>query len=561
MNDQSPNTNAQTLGIQRAYVRSGTQNVHYRTTGSGPAVVMLHDSPRSSRLHTQTMRALANHFTVYALDTPGYGNSDPLPKKQLAISDFAIALHDTIQSLGLDGAPIYATHTSAKIALEYAANLASHTHLILDGLSIPKSPTSSAFIDAYMRPFQKDDAGGFIANEWTHIRDMLRWFPWFSPSTQNRMQLEVNANWIQEYTIDLFSAGPHYSDAYAAAMRYNPLEALRKIESPTTIGARIDDVLFESLQRIPREENTNLEVAKLPADTSVWLDWIISELKKGTVTPKKQPSSVKKTVGKSVYINSVAGQMHIHQLGEHPTDTILILDTPTLVLGQSWAEQLKEDFHILLPELPGFGESDPFTSPSANAFIDSLTDTLDVLAKDNVTILATGLSAPLAMKLAECSSDKVSSVIVDGGISVAAFPEPIHATDFTPHFDFNYSGSHLHEIWHMLRDSQTNWPWNNRQNTSIRKLTPLIKHENLYDSFMGILKQPKHYADAINTCRELAYSLPKLPHSKMLFLHLDNDPAYIEVEKIASTMHNAILRKRPPCTKDAALIVTNFLEK
>jgi hypothetical protein len=80
--------------------------VHLRYAGSGPPVVLLHDSPRSSRLHEPLLAALSDRFTVIALDTPGYGNSTPLAgDAPLRIADFADALADTLQALGLRGLP------------------------------------------------------------------------------------------------------------------------------------------------------------------------------------------------------------------------------------------------------------------------------------------------------------------------------------------------------------------------------------------------------------------------------------------------------------------------
>lgn len=108
--------------------------VHYRAAGAGPAVVLLHDSPRSSRLHMPLMKLLASRFSVFALDTPGYGNSDPLPFANPTIPNFAEALGATLDAMGLAQAPIYATHTSAKIALALAVRGGRMPQLVLDGL-------------------------------------------------------------------------------------------------------------------------------------------------------------------------------------------------------------------------------------------------------------------------------------------------------------------------------------------------------------------------------------------------------------------------------------------
>ncbi|WP_340691221.1 alpha/beta fold hydrolase [Hyphomonas sp.] len=561
MKDTALNASVQSIDIKRAFVCSGTQHVHYRVCGSGPAVVMLHDSPRSSRLHLPTMQQLARHFTVFALDTPGYGNSGPISVDQPEISDFAEALHAVLRALGLENAPLYATHTSAKIALEYAASFGGPPRLILDGLSIPKAPTPPAFIQAYMRPFRKDDAGGFIANEWTRIRDMLRWFPWFDPCAGNRMQLEVTPEWIQEYTIDLFAAGPHYSDAYAAAMRYDPLSALKRVCAPTVVGARADDVLFESLQRVPTGDNSKLATAPLPADKSVWLDWLIAEFKKSPDVALTRPDQSAGPSGRRVYVQASEGQMCVYQYGDRSSDTVLVLDTPTIVQGQQWAKQLESRFHVILPELPGLGESDPLTTPSTDAFVEALVAAIDALANGSVTILATGLSAPLAIRLAADAPDRVKSLIIDGGISRSAFPEAHQISELTPHFEFSYAGTHLHEIWQMLRDSQASWPWHDRICGSHRKLQPLMNHKALYDSFLGILKQPEHYGDAIEVCFNLSSSLPILRETvDILFLNLEGDPAFADVESIASTLSNAVVRERPNSTDEAVLIVHDFLQ-
>ena len=65
--------------IRRHYVTvKGERQVHYRRAGSGPAFVLMHESPLSSQSLERLIEALATRFTVFALDTPGYGSSGPL---------------------------------------------------------------------------------------------------------------------------------------------------------------------------------------------------------------------------------------------------------------------------------------------------------------------------------------------------------------------------------------------------------------------------------------------------------------------------------------------------
>ncbi|MEM5518270.1 alpha/beta fold hydrolase [Henriciella sp. AS95] len=545
---------------RRAFVCIESQCIHYRVHGQGPVVVMLHDSPRSSRLHLPTMKDLARDFTVVALDTPGYGNSDPLDLEQPEIEDFADALAKVLSELGLETAPLYATHTSAKIAIDYAARFARPARLILDGLSIPETPTPAEFITAYMRPFRLDDDGAFIAREWVRIRDMLRWFPWFSKQAGNRMPLEVTPEWIEAYTADLFAAGPHYSDAYAAAMRYDPKPALANVSVRTMIGARADDVLHDSLQRVPVDQNSCLATASLPANRDAWLDWLVAEFKTGCEAASTPPFTPGPASGAKQYVDTPTGQMFVRQYGRPSQGTVLILDTPTLLQGQAWAKALESDFHVLLPELPGFGNSDAVEALSPDEITKAMACVIETLADKEVHLLATGFAAPLAMQLAAKMPDRVSKLVIDGAASISAFPESSALRDLTPRLSFNYAGTHLHEIWHMLRDNQASWPWYDRSNSAHRKIEPLLEADALYDSFMGILMQPAHYGDAVVASRQAAEELqPQNLSQETLFLTLEGDPAYAGTQDTASQVPHAHVRARPADMSAAGSLIREFL--
>jgi haloalkane dehalogenase len=68
----------------RHYVLMGERQVHYRRDGTGPLIVLIHQSPNNSKELLPLMGQLAEHYTVIAPDTPGYGQSDPLTSPDLA---------------------------------------------------------------------------------------------------------------------------------------------------------------------------------------------------------------------------------------------------------------------------------------------------------------------------------------------------------------------------------------------------------------------------------------------------------------------------------------------
>src|SRR5262249_33209711 len=61
--------------VTRAFLDTPEGHIHYQTAGSGPAVLLLHQTPRSSDEYRDVMPILARDFRVVAMDTVGYGDS------------------------------------------------------------------------------------------------------------------------------------------------------------------------------------------------------------------------------------------------------------------------------------------------------------------------------------------------------------------------------------------------------------------------------------------------------------------------------------------------------
>lgn len=571
MDHRSSTASALPQDVPRRYIQVAGRAIHYRVIGEGPAIVMLHDSPRSSRLHLATMRALAKRFRIYALDTPGYGNSDPLVCTDPTIADFAAALDAAIRALGLEGAPIYATHTSAKIALEYAANRTSDERpveakgtpsgrVILDGLSIPASPSDPAFIAAYMRPFCLDDAGGYLAAEWTRMRDMLRWFPWFAQAPTTRMPVSQPTDaWISAYMVDFLSAGPSYASAYAAAMRYDPTPALMRVSSPVLVAARADDVLYASLDRVPVEHNPALTVERLPADLDAWLHWLEDALTSAVVDVSSARQLAAQPVHGPVYVDLPHGQMRVHRSGSSGHHRpLMILSAPTTLQGLAWQAALSEH-DTLVPELPGFGESDPLPSPTLEGMAEALAAMLLRLGHASVDLLAVDLATPLGATLAKCHPDLVSVVVLDG---CDVDTTSVSHDRIAPAFPFDPSGGHVHRYWHMLRDSQANWPWFDGDADAARELSPTLAARPLHDALVGILKQPEHYGDAARAaCRELGGDHYAQVRQPVLLLKHATDPAYRGTDALASQLARSTVADRPSDLTATAHLVSQHLNE
>ena len=71
----------------------GPRQVHYRRAGTGPTLLLLHQSPQSSREFEPLMQVWGENFTVIAADAPGYGLSDPLGVAQAEPGGFCVSDH------------------------------------------------------------------------------------------------------------------------------------------------------------------------------------------------------------------------------------------------------------------------------------------------------------------------------------------------------------------------------------------------------------------------------------------------------------------------------------
>jgi pimeloyl-ACP methyl ester carboxylesterase len=78
----------------------GGMKLRYVKAGSGPNLVLLHTLRTQLDLFERILPDLAKHFTVYALDYPGYGYSD-IPKAQYDADFFVSAVKGFLNALDL----------------------------------------------------------------------------------------------------------------------------------------------------------------------------------------------------------------------------------------------------------------------------------------------------------------------------------------------------------------------------------------------------------------------------------------------------------------------------
>ena len=524
--------------IRKRFVAVGERLVHYRTCGEGPPALLLHDSVKSSVALIPLARQLSRNFRVFALDTPGYGNSDPLPGTA-EIVDFARAVRDTIDALKLEKVFIYGRHTSSKVVLELLCHWPERFEVgVMDGLSLSDPGYGQEFVAKYLPPFEIDDRGAYLAQAWTQIVDMTRWFPWFSKKAAARMKAARRDGAAgHRFALDFLAAGPNYASAYGAGLRYPG--GPRRIASlapnaPAVFMAARDDVLYPFLDKVPADRAKEIVPATLDVPERVEQIFLRYCKNARAAPPAPQPEQ-------RHYLDCVHGQLHVRLLGARAdTCTLFLHELPGgASAAMPFLTALSAHGRVIAPDLPGGGDSDPLGEGcDANDYAQVLAELLTALGEKKVNVIAMTTATPFAVAFAARYPDKVDALILDGLVG----RDLDKAVRFCPPIEFDLAGAYIHRLWHQLRDQQTQWPWYDGSVDAIRKIDAEMTGLSLHRQLVDVLKQLDSYGEAtqaafrIDTARAFADL-----KCRLMVLMQSGDPAYSVGEKLADP---AMLRTR-----------------
>ena len=561
--------------ITKGFVNVNQGQVHYRISGEGPPIILLHDSPRSSILHIPLLNHFSSEFSTIAIDTPGYGNSTALKKNnQLEISDFGNALADTVLGFNLEKCPVYGFHTSSKILLEFASLHPNHVSVaIMDGLSLPSGKTDHSFIAKYMRPFKITDSGSYLAEEWTRVRDFQRWFPWFLKSKDSRLQSnQRNMEFIHSYCMDLFMAGPNFSDAYAAAMRYKAINVVPNVKAKCVFMAREDDVLYPFLDNLPKNLPKNFSIERLTNDIEKWKDKLFGLFRENSPTKNKisftPPDPLQNPLENNFitkgYVSTENGQVLVRRIGSGNKMPILFLhDLP----GSSRADEeflklLSNNRTVYSIDLPGCNDSDKIPEPNPKKYINILNEVIIKLGLEKINIIANGLSTPLAVYYALTFEQKINKLILNGIIlGNNSYREELKS-NYLANLEPNINGSHLHACWHMIRDQSIQWPWYDGTKKAIRQINPNLDSNEIYIRLVDTLKQWNNANDAIKASLEInCEDIIRKIKQPTLLINQENDPKYIWVKKASGLIKNFEKSDNNDNKIKLSKVILSYLEK
>ena len=220
--------------LRRMYVDCRWGQLHLRSAFASnggfdelTTLVCLHQSPQSSRVFEQFLRLMGSDRSVYAPDTPGFGESDP-PPSQPSVADYAAAIGDVIDHLRLRRVDLLGYHTGASIAAELAIERPEQVRRVVMVAAPVFTQAERDAFDARPWPLPLREDGAHLAQEWQ------RTLQWRGPGAT----LEQLAARFAEKLRN----GPRAWWGASAAMRYPARERLPRISQPVLVLRPRDDL-------------------------------------------------------------------------------------------------------------------------------------------------------------------------------------------------------------------------------------------------------------------------------------------------------------------------------
>jgi len=223
--------------LHRGYADTSLGQLHYCESGSGPAVLLLHQTPRSMDEFADVIPLLAEDFRVIAMDMVGFGLSPGVDGDHSIelMADGALALMD---ELSVPRFAVLGHHTGGAVAIEIAARQPERiSHLCL---------SSAPWTDARFRLDHADGPGvdeAELAEDGSHLT--LLW------SMRAPFYPEGRPDILTRFIRDAIAPGVDPVEGHRACARYIMEDRIGLITAPTlVIGAASDPFALPEIPRL-----------------------------------------------------------------------------------------------------------------------------------------------------------------------------------------------------------------------------------------------------------------------------------------------------------------------
>jgi pimeloyl-ACP methyl ester carboxylesterase len=219
---------ADAVKVERMFVETGSGRLHAASAGHGFPVLLLHQTPRSWDEYRDVLPLLGRRFRAIAMDTVGFGDSQPLPWRDNSIERWAAAAFDLLDALALTRVAVVGHHTGAVIAMEMAASRPDRVAALV--------LSSCPYVDAARRAAHHDKP---VIDEVTrrpggeHLTELWQRRQPFYPAGDVAL--------LERFIADALKAGDLAAEGHRVVGRYHMENRAPLVTSPTLILSATDD--------------------------------------------------------------------------------------------------------------------------------------------------------------------------------------------------------------------------------------------------------------------------------------------------------------------------------
>lgn len=189
------------------------------------------------------------------------------------------------------------------------------------------------------------------------------------------------------------------------------------------------------------------------------------------------------------YCDIDAGQLHYRQAGNpQKTPLILLHQSPSSsVMFESLMHALGDDYWLLAPDTPGFGQSDPLRERvSIAAYAKAVRQFLDGLNIKRALLFGHHTGASVAVQLAHDCPDLALAIALSGPTLLSDQLKAILPEKAKP-FPLREDGSHLLGMWQRMRDKEPDAPLA----LSLREtVLGLVVGDAYPEAYRAVIEQP-----------------------------------------------------------------------
>jgi len=482
------------ISIERRFVNLSSRQVHYRISGSGPLLVLLHQSPTSSAEMASVIEQFSDEFTVIAPDTPGFGLSDFIDGIKPDITEYAEALKEFLDALTIDNACFYGFHTGAIIATELARLYPDLCNVVVvNGLVVLEPAEEEEILAHYTQWFTPNPEGAQMPWIWSRIRDQLIFFPWFKKEASSRMALDLPPpEFLQPYVLDLLRSNAESQTAYQAAFLYPSRDRIKQLKIPTYLINYEGDPIADHPKRLDDlPENVVIELLSDPNAVEQRSRDIFKEHSSNNEEINIS-SSMGLESGKQGFVQTTYGPLYYCSEGESKDNIVLVLHD----LGESsksscrYSQSLINNSLKLMIDLPGHGETGPshLSNYSPQSIARMIREALKNLGVERISILSVGGALPIALRLADNRELTIDRLVALDPWFLNDQEKEQFMERYIPDIGPTQYGDHLIKAWYFARDSELYFPWYEPKHSRALKRPPVIDSESIHNKSIEVLK-------------------------------------------------------------------------